>query len=431
MDTSASELIPVIINSSILLFLSAVFSGAETAFTNLTPARAEMLRTDGKFASKLVYKLYRRLDMVISLSLILSNGVNIFLATYLAIFFTGLFGVELGGLLSATVGTVLVILFGEIIPKKFAILFPVTGSRVTAHLLEFCRIIIYPVLVPVLLINRGLDRLKKQDKEETREVMHEEIKATLGIGHSEGALEKKEYQMMNQLLLLKDKEVSHIMRHRNEIVAIKADKTLRALVKLTAKHNISRVPVYNESLDDIEYIVHTPQLTAQLLQPANLERPVADFCAMKALKVPESMLLDDLFFEFQEKRLHMAIVLDEYGQTSGLITLEDIVEQIFGDIEDESDDEDDSIIRQDDGSLVVDSDVSLEDAEEHLPVPFPDAYPKHKSLSWLVHEILHRFPEDGEVIGVPESELLLVVKGKRKEHITKVQIRQASLPEDD
>src|SRR5690606_7228096 len=118
MEDPGPSILPVVINVVILLFLSAVFSGAETAFTNLSPDRLEVIKKDGKFGSRLMYELYKKLDLVISLSLILSNGVNIFLATYLAIFFTSLFGVDLGGTLSASLGTVLVIIFGEIFPKK-------------------------------------------------------------------------------------------------------------------------------------------------------------------------------------------------------------------------------------------------------------------------------------------------------------------------
>lgn len=424
MEISLAELIPVIINSTILLILSAIFSGAETAFTNLSPARVEIIRNDGKFASKLVYKLYQKLDLVISLSLILSNTVNIFLATYLTIFFTGVFGIELGGLLSATIGTVLVILFGEIVPKKIAILFPVSSSRGTAHLLEICKVIFFPILVPILYLNKLLDKIKKDDGEEHRQFMHEEIKATLGIGHTHGALESKEYKMMNQLLLLNDKEVSQIMTHRSEIKAIKADSSVRALVKFAAKHNLSRIPVFTESINDISYVIHTPQLTSHLVNPANLDRPVSDYCETEAFKIPESKILDDLFFEFQEKRIHMAIVLDEFGQTSGVVTLEDIVEEIFGDIEDETDAKNDSIKMIDENTFRAQGDVSIEDLEEAIKVALPAEYPKHKSVSWLILDILHRFPEEGEIVALPETDIQFEVINKDKELIDKILIRK-------
>ena len=423
MEASLETILPVAINSIILLFLSAIFSGAETAFTNLSPARVEIIREDGKFGSKLIYKLYQKLDMLISLSLILSNAVNIFLATYLTIFFTGLFGIELGGILSATIGTILVILFGEIIPKKIAIMFTVAFARATAHLLELCRYLIYPVLLPVLFINNALDKIKKHDVEENRQLMQDEIQATLGIGHTHGALEKKEFKMMTQLLLLNDKEVSQIMTHKSDIISIQADATLKSLVKLAAKHKVSRIPIYTDSKDDIDYIVHTPQLSAYLLDPANLDRPVSDFCKTKALKVPESKILDDLFFEFQEKRIHMAIVLDEFGSTSGLITLEDIIEEIFGNIEDESDEKTDEIRILDDNSCVVEGSVTIEEVEESIKVVVPTGYPKHKSISWLILDILHRFPKEGEVIKVPESYIRLKVISMDEEYIDKVEIR--------
>lgn len=425
MDTSLGEILPVAINSIILLFLSAIFSGAETAFTNLSPARVELIREDGKFGSKLIYKLYQKLDMLISLSLILSNGVNIFLATYLTIFFTGIFGIELGGILSATVGTVLVIIFGEIIPKKIAILFTVPFARATAHLLEMSRYLIYPLLLPVLFINKALDKIKKSDPEKNRQLMQEEIQATLGIGHLHGALENKEFKMMTQLLLLNDKEASQIMTHVSDIIAIKADSSLRKLVKLAAKHNVSRIPVFNDSINEIDFIIHTPQLNSYLLDPINLDRPVSDFKSMKVLKVPESKIIDDLFFEFQEKRIHMAIVLNEFGHTSGLITLEDIIEQIFGNIEDESDKASEDIRIIDEDKCVVDGDVTIAEVEESINIVLPAEYPKHKSISWLILEILHRFPKEGEAVRVPESSIRLSVLDMDKEYIDKIEIRNS------
>lgn len=424
MDPFPENLVSVVINSVILLFLSGVFSGAETAFTNLSPARLEIIRKEGKFASKLVYKLCQKLDLIISLSLILSNAVNMILATYLTIFFTGLFGVELGGLLSVTVGTVLVIVFGEIVPKKIAILYPVEFSRWTAHLLEFCRIVIFPVLIPILFLNKALDKIKKRTAGEQKIELQNEIIATLGIGHNQGALESQEYKMMNQLLLLNDKEVSEIMTHRSEIVAIKADSTLRELLTLVSEHNLSRVPVYEESIDDISYIIHTPQLNSHLIRKGNLERPVIDFCVQKAFKVPESKILDDLFFEFQKKRLHMAIVLNEFGETSGLITLEDIIEQIFGDIEDETDKKEENITKIDDNTFMVQGGVEIEDLEDLVGLKMPDDFPKHKSISWLILDILHRFPEEGETIMIPETNITLEVLDMDEEYIDKVLVKK-------
>lgn len=426
MDQSPDSIIAVAINSIILLFLSAVFSGAETAFTNLSPARVELIRKDGKFASRLIYRLYQKLDLLISLSLILSNGVNIFLATYLTIFFTGLFGVDLGGVLSATLGTILVIVFGEIVPKKYAILFPVYFSRATAHLLEFCRIIFFPVLAPILFINRAIDRFHKKNKEEHRRLMQAEIEATLGIGHTHGALEKKEYGMMRKLLLLNDRLVSEIMTRRNEVHAMMADRTLRDLVLFATKHNLSRIPIYNTSIDDIEFIIHTPQLNPHLLNAENWKRPIRDFCETPAFKVPESKILDDLFFEFQEKRIHMAVVLNEFGETSGIITLEDIIEQIFGDIEDETDAQEESITPIDHGAYTAAGDVSLEELEEVIGESFPAQYPRHKSISWLILDILHRFPDKGEIVAVPGTTIRIEVLDKEKELINSVKIVKTS-----
>jgi len=423
-DNFLTDILPVVFNVLILLFLSAVFSGAETAFTNISRARIEVIRRDKKFASLLVYQLYKKLDLLITLTLALSNGVNILLATYLTIFFGSLFGVELGGTLSATIGTVLVIIFGEIIPKKIAILFPVEFSRWTAHLLSSLNFILYPFLYPLKLLNQALDKLAekfvKRNEAEARDLMQQEIKATLGIGHFHGALESKEYKMMQQLLLLNDREVKEIMINRNDIYAISADKTLRDVIEISARLNISRLPIFTKDIDNIEYIAHVPQLIPFIIDSSNLDKKILEFCKAKAFKVPETKILDDLFVEFQKKRVHMAIVLDEFGKTSGLITLEDIVEQIFGEIEDETDEVEISVETIEDNKARASGDATLETVQDILGIKFPDQFPKHKTLSWLVLDILHRFPDEGEIIAVPNSKIKIEVVDKDGEYIDKV-----------
>ncbi len=418
------DLYPVIFNVIILLTLSAIFSGAETAFTNLSRARMEVIKDDGKFASEIMYQLYKRLDLLITLTLALSNGVNILLATYLTIFFSSLFGVDLGGTLSATIGTLLVIIFGEIIPKKVAILFPVEFSRATSHLLSFLNVILYPLLYPLKLLNQLMDAIAKKyvviDDVEFREVMQQEIKATLGIGHTHGALESKEYQMMKKLLLLNDKEVKEIMTHRNDIYAVPAHKTLREVIEISSQLNISRLPIYTKSLDNIEYIIHVPQLSQFFLDPSNLDKKILEFCTTKAFKVPETKILDDLFFEFQKKRVHMAIVLNEFGRTSGVITLEDIVEQIFGEIEDETDEVEVSVEAIDEFKVRADGDATIEEVQDILNIRFPDEFPRHKTMSWVILDILHRFPDEGEVITVPGTNIDIEVVDKDGEYVDKV-----------
>ena len=404
-DTPISEILdnlPVFLNVLGLVFLSAVFSGAETAFTNLSPAKMEVIKGDGKFASKLMYKLYQKLDLVITLTLILSNGVNFFLATYLTVFFIKIFGTDLGSTLSVSLGTVLVIIFGEILPKKF------------------------PILYPLQLLNLGLDKfaakIKTKNEEEDREMLQEEIKATLGMGHVQGALESKEYQMMQKLLLLNDKEAKDIMTHRSDIIAINSQKTLKDLIQLASENSFSRIPVYTESIENIDYIIHIPQLGQYLTDAKNLDRPIVDFCKSKAFRIPESKIIDDLFFEFQKKRVHMAIVLNEFGETGGLITLEDIVEEIFGEIEDETDNGQVSIEMIDSNKARSEGDVSLERVEDLLNIKFPEEYPKHKTVSWLILDILHRFPKTREKIMVPETNIEIEVVDKDGEYIDEVNI---------
>jgi putative hemolysin len=228
--------------------------------------------------------------------------------------------------------------------------------------------------------------------------------------------------MMQKLLLLNDKMARDIMTPRSDIVAISSQQNLGELVTLASKHSFSRIPVYTDSPDTIEYIIHIPLLSAHLTDPENLQRPVIDFCKKKAFKIPESKIVDDLFFEFQRKRVHMAIVLNEFGETSGLITLEDIVEQIFGEIEDETDEAEVSLEKIEENKLKVQGDTNLEQIEDNLQVSFPEEFPKYKTVGWLILDILHRFPEKGELVEVPGSTIQLEIVSKDEEYIQEVYV---------
>lgn len=284
------------------------------------------------------------------------------------------------------------------------------------------------MLYPLKVLNKTLDRAAKKfaakSDAENRELMQQEINATLGIGHSYGALESKEYQMMQKLLLLNDKEVREIMTHRSDIYAVSAHKTLRQVIEISSELNVSRLPIYTETIDEIEYVVHVPQLSQFMLDPKNLDRKILDFCTTKAFKIPETKILDDLFFEFQKKRVHMAIVLDEFGNTSGLITLEDIVEQIFGEIEDETDEVGAPVQVIDENKVRSNGDASIEDVQAASNIKFPDDFPKHKTVNWVILHILHRFPEEGEIISVPKSNIKIEVIDKDGEYVDKVSIEQ-------
>ena len=215
------------------------------------------------------------------------------------------------------------------------------------------------------------------------------------------------------------------MTRRGDIVAIKEDATLRDLLDLSATSRYSRIPTYREDVKSITGIISIPKIIPFLTNEKNLDKSIKEFAPHRAYKIPESKILDDLFFEFQKKRVHMAVVVDEFGETSGLITLEDIVEEIFGDIEDETDEIEVKIRKNVDGEVFCDSSVTLAEVFKFFQYEQEEASLEtylNKTLSGLILDTLHRFPKEGEKIVLKELGISLVVINMGKSHIHKVKV---------
>lgn len=416
-------MIEIVINLVVLLFLSALFSGAETAFTSLNLSKVEVIRKDGKFASKTLTWLYDRLDIVIMVNLIVSNAVNIMISAYITVLFTSIFSDGRGLTYSVAVGTFLILVFGEILPKKLAILFPIAFSRFAAHILYLLYYLTYPIVIPLSKTMRVFDKLADKNGKNENDVSEDEITAMLAIGEKDGALEQKEHQMIKKLLKFNDRKVKEIMTRRYDVIAVKDNITLKELLDVSSENNLSRFPVFKNDINECDFIISIPKIIPYLKNVNNLDKQISSFNLAKSFKVPESKIIDDLFFEFQKKRVHMAIVINEYGEMSGIITLEDIIEAVFGNIEDETDIRENKIKKLDNGSILVDGDVSVEECEENLGVKISsDKYPSEKTISWLILEILHTFPNSGQNIFLKNRTVKLTVVKMDDEYIDKVKI---------
>lgn len=414
----------VAINLSILLFLSALFSGAETAFTSISSAKAEVLRKTKGNLNRITVFLYDRLDVVIILNLIISNLVNIVISAYVTVLATSLFDGAKAFTYAVTTGTILILIFGEILPKKLAILFPVKFSKFSAYILYFLYYALYPIVIPISHGMHFFDRWAKRNDAEP-DVSEAEVGAMLDLGKKEGTIESQEHEMIKNVFQLNDKEVRDIMTRRDDIVAIGETETIEDFLKLSAQENLSRIPVYKEDVSQIDWLISIPQLTPFLTDPKNLQKKIKDFNPQKAFKIPESKILDDLFYEFQKKRVHLAIVLDEFGKTSGLVTMEDVVEEIFGEIEDETDQVEERIMRTASGAIFAEGETTLNQILKFLAIPELDDsldYSLDQSISGVILDRLHRFPQEGENIKFPGIPFDVVITDMDKECIDKVQV---------
>lgn len=214
---------------------------------------------------------------------------------------------------------------------------------------------------------------KKLGRKREEDVTEEEIMDMVNEGHEQGVLAENEAEMINNIFEFADRQASDVMIHRKNIIAIDGERTVNEVFDFILHENFSRYPVYEDDIDNIIGILHLRDLLKLYVDEANREKKIKEVrhqLLFDATYIPETRNLSVLFKEMQSKKIHMAIVVDEYGQTSGLITLEDVLEEIVGDILDEYDDEEVLINRKEDGSYVLDGQTTLEDIEDLFGIQF-------------------------------------------------------------
>ncbi len=276
-------------------------------------------------------------------------------------------------IITAIVLMVLVAVFGIMIPVKIAVLHP---DKVVYDL--FCvvngiLVVLSPIIFAVTMLGNGIIRLLGMNPNaDTDNVTEEEILTMVNEGHEQGVIEADEAEMISNIFEFGEKDASDIMTHRSNINAIDGDMTLEDAVSYMLLENNSRYPVYDGDINTIVGIVHVKDALKEYGNRAKAETPIKDVNEVlyEVELVPETRNIDDLFKLMQRKKSHMAIVVDEYGQTAGLVTMEDILEEIVGNILDEHDDDEEQIQLRADNTYVVDGMTLLEDLEEEIGIEF-------------------------------------------------------------
>lgn len=238
--------------------------------------------------------------------------------------------------------------------------------------------------------------LSKKSRREAEEEFEEEIISMVEEGQEQGVLQKNEAEMIQNVLDLSDKQAHDIMTRRSSILAISCDATLDEAIDYMIEENKSRFPVYREDLDDIIGMLHLRPTLVASRRPENRNIPISQIPDLlyEAYFIPESKGLHALFREMQSKKIHIAVVVDEYGQTSGLLTMEDILEEIVGSIMDESDEEEESIVAGRDGTFQIEGVARLDEVQEALGIDFGDE--EYETLNGFLVSKLDRIPSDGE-----------------------------------
>lgn len=392
----SSDLAGSIVLLVVLMFLSAYFSATETSITAAGKGKLLALSDEYPHRKRDFLWLVDNIARSINVTLIGNNLVNIAstaVATALAI---SLFG-AVGPFYAVVAMTLLIVVFCEILPKNVAI---AKKERVLLFCLPLLRVfnfLIKPLTVLVTLLLHGLGALLGMDLVTySALISREEIDHIVTQGRVTGALEEDERKMIHGVIAFEETRVSEVMSPRIDVYSMGQDEPVFEAVKIFIESGHSRIPVHKEDIDDVVGFLYAKDLLAPLMR-GEKEAEAAKYMR-KALFVPETMKTDEALDIMKKSKKHIAIVVDEYGGTAGLVTLEDLLEEIVGDIQDEYDTEIPEISREQDGSFVAQGQANLEDLAEALSYPFNTYFEEVDTLGGMILMISGNFPHKGRTI---------------------------------
>jgi Mg2+/Co2+ transporter CorB len=420
-----------------LLGLSAFFSGSETALTAINRATMHQLSAKGSKGARIALKLTEDNERLIGSILLGNNLVNILAASLATSLFTSAFG-DSGVAWATLVMTVLVLVFAEVAPKTYAITFPEKAAVRVAPVVQVVVRLFAPVVTAVrLLVRLGLALVGvKTDPDAHMLAPMEQIKGTIALHHSEGGVDKVSRDRLLASLDLKEREVAEVMRHRRDIASISADAPAEEIIEFCLASPYTRTPLWRGEPENIIGILHAKDLLRaehrQLRDArssakngsksgAKASRKVDVMSvAMKPWFVPDTRSLDDQLHAFLKRRQHFALVVDEYGTLQGLLTLEDILEEIVGEITDEHDVEAAEITREADDSVIVPGAMTIRDLNRACEWELPDDEAT-TAAGLMIHEA-QMIPIEGQVFVF--HGVRFEVLERTRHQITKLRLKQ-------
>lgn len=391
-----------LIGLALLIIASGFFSGSEIALFSISRPRVRGLVEDGRRGAVALSRIKADSERLLITLLIGNNIVNVgaaSIATYVATQAVGSVGVGI----ATGVMTLLILFFGEIVPKSFATR---NAERIALAIAPFYAVLI-PLSAPLSLPFVWLTRLVVPSRVYIPSVTETEIRNLTELGHKRGAIDEHELQIIQRAFLLDSTKAWQVMTPRVDIFAWKADQTLAEIEHELAEATHSRVPVYGESLDEIVGVLYIRD-AYQAIGKGRGEETLAGI-ARPALFVPASISLDQLMAEFRTRRVHLGVVVDEHGGTDGIVTLEDVLEELVGEIDDETDRPENPIRRIGRDEIVVDGSTDLRDVNEAFGTELP--VDEHRSVNGLVTDTFGRVPEPGETVDIEGVTIEVIAAG--------------------
>jgi Mg2+/Co2+ transporter CorB len=390
------EIVAILAAIVILLALSAFFNLSETALTASSRARMHALEQEGDKRAGLVNKLMMRPEKVIGTVLLGNTLVDVLAAALASTLAVALVG-EVGVVFATAIMTALIVIFSAVLPKTYALAEPDDMALMVAPFMRGTIIILTPLTVAMQFIVRQLLKLTPSKKDDEANILaaHEELRGTIELGQKEGAVARNDADMLGGILDLSDLQVLDIMVHRTKMETVNGDDPPQTILDEVLKSQYTRVPIWREEPENIVGILHTKDLLVALGKKGwdVSALDIMSFAA-KPWFVPDTTSVKDQLNQFLKQKQQMALVVDEYGEVQGLITLEDILEEIVGQIADEHDGTDSAIRPQADGTVNVDGTVAIRDINRQMGWELPDE--EATTIAGLVIHEAQAIPEPGQ-----------------------------------
>ena len=418
MDDGSITLLVALI---VLIAFSAFFSASETAFSSLNQIRLKSRAEEGDTSAARVLAMAEKYDKLLSSILIGNNIVNIAAASIGTVLFTKWLGAERGATVSTMVLTVVVLIFGEVTPKSLAKEMPETVATAVSPVLSLLMVLFTPLTWLFSQWKRLLGHFVHSTEEDT--ITEGELMTMVSEAENDGELTDRESELIRSAIEFDDVEVEEILTPRVDVVAVEDDIPLEELAQTFAESGYSRLPVYHGTIDNIIGVVHEKDFYIARLKKATK----IDDLVVPTLYTTGSTQISQLLRTLREQHHHLAVVVDEYGGTEGIITLEDILEELVGEIWDEHDEVTEDFRKQSDGSWLVSGSASVDDLYEELDLPEEEDIDSN-TVNGLVQEKTCHLPKVGDRFTLGEYDGVVTRTAKRR--VTEVRLTPAAPAED-
>jgi len=429
----------------VLVLLNGIFSATEIALVTIRRSRLQQLVEEGSRGAARVVRLKEQPGRFLAVIQIGINFLGFLASAFAAVSLVSGLETWLAGfgalqnvagavalIVVTGVLTIFTIIFGELVPKQIGLAHAEGVAMSTSRLIDFLGVIFGPLVGFLTWTTRRISRLFGADVAADERISAEELRLIIEQGGEQGILEAEEEQMIHAVIELGDQRIHEVMVPRIAMVSLAASATMEEAIDTVIDEGHSRIPVYEETVDEIIGILYAKDLLPFLKGSAD-ERPSLRSILRTPVFVPESMSVDDLLHEFQRRKVHLAIVLDEYGGTAGLVTIEDLLEEIVGEIQDEYDEEEPLIVRISDDEARIDGRADVDDLAElfdtNLGLEDEDEY---DTVGGLIYHRIGGVPKPGDQVSVDGLTLTVeTTDGRRVGKVLAVRERTAGGPEDD